>query len=118
MAYDDHQWALLPLLLSSMLVYILLVATVFMKFKYRMLVYIGMMLYFHQDAAKNTGKYSSINTLGKKLWKTTNIRTQKPSNCKPSMVSFLATSHTVRPSKLGSKNTATSAKQSPSRSQS
>ncbi|KAJ5786018.1 uncharacterized protein N7503_011230 [Penicillium pulvis] len=54
MAYDDHQWALLPLLMSSMLVYIMLVATVFMRFKYRMLVYIGMMLYFHQDAAKNT----------------------------------------------------------------
>lgn len=57
MAYDDHQWALLPLLMSSMLVYIMLVATVFMRFKYRMLVYVGMMLYFHQDAAKNTGQY-------------------------------------------------------------
>ncbi|KAJ5134462.1 hypothetical protein N7448_000519 [Penicillium atrosanguineum] len=54
MVYDDHQWALLPLLKASMLVYILLVATMFMKFRYRMVVYIGMMLYFHQDAAKNT----------------------------------------------------------------
>lgn len=55
MAYDDHQWALLPLLLASMLVYITLSATMFVKFRYRVLVYIGMMLYFHQDAAKNTG---------------------------------------------------------------
>jgi hypothetical protein len=56
MAYDDHQWALLPLLKASMLVYILLFATMFMRFRYRMMVYIGMMLYFHQDATKNTGK--------------------------------------------------------------
>jgi hypothetical protein len=56
MAYDDHQWALLPLLKASMLVYILLVATMFVKFRYRVVVYIGMMLYFHQDAAKNTGE--------------------------------------------------------------
>lgn len=40
-----------------MLVYILLVATMFMKFRYRAVVYIGMMLYFYQDAAKNTGEY-------------------------------------------------------------
>lgn len=58
MAYDDHQWALLPLLLASMLVFILLVATMFMQFRYRVLVYVGMMLYFHQDAAKGTGTLS------------------------------------------------------------
>lgn len=56
MAYDDHQWALLPLLLASMLVFLLLVATMYLDFRYRMGVYIGMMLYFHQDAAKNTGE--------------------------------------------------------------
>ncbi|KAJ5794999.1 hypothetical protein N7457_001598 [Penicillium paradoxum] len=54
MAYDDHQWALLPLLLSSMLVYILLSATMFVKFRFRVAIYIGMLLYFHQDGAKNT----------------------------------------------------------------
>lgn len=59
MAYDDHQWALLPLLKASMLVYILLFATMFMRFRYRMVVYIGMILYFHQDATENTGKYSA-----------------------------------------------------------
>lgn len=55
MAYDDHQWALLPLLKASMLVFILLVATMFMRFRYRVAVYIGMLLYYHQDAAKDTG---------------------------------------------------------------
>ncbi|OQE22818.1 hypothetical protein PENFLA_c012G02838 [Penicillium flavigenum] len=53
MAYDDHQWALLPLLLSSMLVYLVLFATMFVKFRYRVLVYIGLLLYFHQNAAKD-----------------------------------------------------------------
>ena len=56
MAYDDHQWALLPLLLASMLVFLLLVATMFLDFRYRVGVYVGMILYFHQDAAKNTGE--------------------------------------------------------------
>jgi hypothetical protein len=56
MAYDDHQWALLPLLLSSMLVYITLSATMFVKFRYRVLVYVGMLLYFYQDATKNIGQ--------------------------------------------------------------
>ncbi|KAJ6107588.1 hypothetical protein N7523_008911 [Penicillium sp. IBT 18751x] len=59
MAYDDHQWALLPLLKASMLVYILLVATMFMKVRYRVMVYIGMMLYFYQDAAKNTETFQT-----------------------------------------------------------
>ena len=58
MAYDDHQWALLPLLLASMLVYILLVATMFVKFRWRMCIYLIMVLYFHQDAAENVGTSS------------------------------------------------------------
>ncbi|KAL4954606.1 hypothetical protein BDW69DRAFT_183329 [Aspergillus filifer] len=54
MAYDDHQWALLPLLMTSMLVYILTCATTFMRFRWRLFVYLMMALYFHQDAAKDT----------------------------------------------------------------
>ncbi|KAJ5788215.1 hypothetical protein N7457_003205 [Penicillium paradoxum] len=54
MAYDDHQWALLPLLKASMLIYILICATMFVKFRFRLVIYLGMYLYFHQDAAKNT----------------------------------------------------------------
>ncbi|KAJ5573814.1 uncharacterized protein N7459_008241 [Penicillium hispanicum] len=54
MAYDDHQWALLPLLKASMLIYILLVATMFVQFRYRVVICLGMMLYFHQDATKDT----------------------------------------------------------------
>ncbi|OQE20320.1 hypothetical protein PENSTE_c013G01085 [Penicillium steckii] len=54
MAYDDHQWALLPLLKASMLVYVLICIVMFCKFRYRMAIYVGMILYFHQDAAKQT----------------------------------------------------------------
>lgn len=56
MAYDDHQWALLPLLLSSMLVFLVLSATMFVKFRYRVVIYIGMLLYFHQNAGKDIGE--------------------------------------------------------------
>lgn len=69
MAYDDHQWALLPLLLSSMLVYLVLFATMFVKFRYRVLVYIGLLLYFHQNAAKDIGKCFS--------WKKQHMRFNK-----------------------------------------
>ncbi|KAJ9196538.1 hypothetical protein DTO166G4_4615 [Paecilomyces variotii] len=59
MAYDDHQWALLPLLKASMLVYILLFATMYLKFRYRFMVYVGMLLYFHQDAGKDVETFQT-----------------------------------------------------------
>jgi len=34
--YDDHQWALLPLLQGAFLIYVLLFSTVFMKFRMRL----------------------------------------------------------------------------------
>jgi len=34
--YDDHQWALLPLLQGAFLIYVLLFATIFMKFRMRL----------------------------------------------------------------------------------
>ncbi|KAK2836930.1 hypothetical protein FQN49_006579 [Arthroderma sp. PD_2] len=52
--YDDHQWALLPLLQASMLVYVLLVATMYVKYNYRLVIYTGMILYFHQSGAPDT----------------------------------------------------------------
>lgn len=56
MAYDDHQWALLPLLLASMLVYGVLVATMFVRWRWRVGVYLGLFLYFHQSRVENVGK--------------------------------------------------------------
>ncbi|BDD62320.1 hypothetical protein MAP00_007291 [Monascus purpureus] len=50
MEYDASQWVLLPLLKASILVYLLLCATVFVKLHWRALIYLLMFLYFHQDA--------------------------------------------------------------------
>lgn len=56
MDYDDHQWALLPLLKGSMIVYVTLVAMMYMQFRYRVLVYMGMYMYFWQNPAPETGE--------------------------------------------------------------
>ncbi|OJD31680.1 acyltransferase family protein [Diplodia corticola] len=50
MPYDDHQWAMLPLLKESMLAYVGLAATIFMKYKYRTITYFVMFCYFFQDS--------------------------------------------------------------------
>ncbi|KAF2757389.1 hypothetical protein EJ05DRAFT_476655 [Pseudovirgaria hyperparasitica] len=54
MAYDHHQWALLPLLKGSFIVYLTLVATIKLKFQYRMMLYTLMYAYFWQNAHKHT----------------------------------------------------------------
>ncbi|KAI1940451.1 hypothetical protein LOZ66_002045 [Ophidiomyces ophidiicola] len=54
MDYDDHQWALLPLLLGAMMVYITLFATMYMQYRYRMIVYAALYLYFWQHPAPDT----------------------------------------------------------------
>jgi peptidoglycan/LPS O-acetylase OafA/YrhL len=59
MAYDDHQWALRPLLLGSFLVYLVLFATVYCGSRSRLVVYFALMAYYHQNGAKDTGKYFS-----------------------------------------------------------
>ncbi|KAL4860677.1 hypothetical protein BDV12DRAFT_191561 [Aspergillus spectabilis] len=58
------EWALLPLLMTSMLVYLLTCATMFMEFRWRMFVYLIMFLYFHQDAAKNTETFQMQGVYG------------------------------------------------------
>ncbi|PGH28080.1 hypothetical protein AJ80_00337 [Polytolypa hystricis UAMH7299] len=52
MDYDDHQWALLPLLKGSMMVYVVLCGTMYVQYRYRLVVYFIMYAYFHQV---NTG---------------------------------------------------------------
>lgn len=54
MEYDDQQWVLLPLLETSMLVYLLLCATMLVRFRWRLAIYLGMFLYFYQDATNGT----------------------------------------------------------------
>lgn len=60
MDYDDHQWALLPLLKGAMMIYVTLCATIYVRYKYRMLIYTGMYFYFHQNPKENTGISPSL----------------------------------------------------------
>ena len=55
MDYDDHQWALLPLLKGAMEAYVVLLPVIFMKYRYRMLVYAIMIFYFYQSPKPDTG---------------------------------------------------------------
>ncbi len=45
--YDHHTWTMLPLLKASMLVFIFLVATSYCKTRYRMMLELGMCVYFY-----------------------------------------------------------------------
>ena len=56
MAYDDHQWALLPLLNASMVVYIVTFATMYCTFKWRALILLGLIGYYHQSNFVKEGK--------------------------------------------------------------
>jgi hypothetical protein len=45
--YDNNQWTLLPLLKGSMLVYTMLFATAYAKPRYRMMVELGLFVYYY-----------------------------------------------------------------------
>ncbi|KAH8689035.1 acyltransferase family-domain-containing protein [Talaromyces proteolyticus] len=49
MVYDEHQWALLPLLKCSMLIFIVCFATALCKYRWRFFICVMLVLYFHQD---------------------------------------------------------------------
>jgi peptidoglycan/LPS O-acetylase OafA/YrhL len=49
MVYDEHQWALLPLLKCSMLIFIVSFATILCKYRWRFFICILLVIYFHQD---------------------------------------------------------------------
>ena len=57
MAYDDHQWAILPLLKESMQAFITLSATIYLSYKYRMMVYGAMFCYCYQSDRQLMGKH-------------------------------------------------------------
>jgi len=44
--YDDHQWALLPLLQGAFTIYITLLATVFMKFRFRVFTLLTLFMWY------------------------------------------------------------------------
>jgi hypothetical protein len=46
-AYDNNQWTLQPLLKGAFLIYIMLLATAYMKPRYRMMVELGMFVFYY-----------------------------------------------------------------------
>ena len=56
--YDRHQWAMRPLLIGAFQVYITLAATIGMRFKYRILVHVLLIVYWLMNTGPMTGKLS------------------------------------------------------------
>lgn len=55
--YDRHQWAMRPLLVGAFQVYVVLAATVGMRFKYRILVHVLMIFYWLLNSNYLTGTF-------------------------------------------------------------
>ncbi len=53
--FDRHQWAMRPLLIGAFQVYIVLAATIGMRFKYRMLVHVLLIVYWLMNVNALTG---------------------------------------------------------------
>ncbi len=53
--FDRHQWAMRPLLIGAFQVYIVLAATIGMRFRYRMLVHVLLILYWLMNVNALTG---------------------------------------------------------------
>jgi hypothetical protein len=55
--YDRHQWAMRPLLVGAFQVYVVLAATIGMRFKYRILVHLLLLSYWLLNTANMTGTW-------------------------------------------------------------
>ncbi|KAL2167108.1 hypothetical protein VTG60DRAFT_1699 [Thermothelomyces hinnuleus] len=62
--YDRHQWAMRPLLVGAFQVYIVLAATIGMRFKYRMLVHVMLILYWLLNHNRLTETFGAMLALG------------------------------------------------------
>ncbi|GAB1319981.1 Acyltransferase 3 [Madurella fahalii] len=62
--YDRHQWAMRPLLIGAFQVYIVLAATIGMRFKYRMLVHVLLILYWLININPLTETFGAMLALG------------------------------------------------------
>lgn len=65
--YDDHQWALLPLLQGAFLIYVLLFATVFMKFRMRLFTCLVLFWWYWMRTSPEKGTHISIQIPIRKL---------------------------------------------------
>ena len=64
MEYDDHQWALLPLLQGAFTIYVTLFATVFMKFRMRVFTVLVLLVWYWMDTGPEKGMSDSNFVLG------------------------------------------------------
>ncbi|AEO68731.1 uncharacterized protein THITE_2170822 [Thermothielavioides terrestris NRRL 8126] len=62
--YDRHQWAMRPLLIGAFQVYIVLAATIGMRFKYRMLVHVLLITYWLMNVNALTETFGAMLALG------------------------------------------------------
>ncbi|KAK4033668.1 acyltransferase family-domain-containing protein [Parachaetomium inaequale] len=62
--FDRHQWAMRPLLIGAFQVYIVLAATIGMRFKYRMLVHVLLILYWLMNVNAMTETFGAMLALG------------------------------------------------------
>ncbi|KAK0717670.1 acyltransferase 3 [Lasiosphaeria miniovina] len=62
--YDRHQWAMRPLLVGAFQVYVVLAATIGMRFKYRMLVHVLLFLYWLMNVEPLTETFGANLALG------------------------------------------------------
>jgi hypothetical protein len=53
--YDRHQWAMRPLLIGAFQVYLVLMGTIGMRFRYRILVHLTLMAYWWQSREPDVG---------------------------------------------------------------
>ncbi|KAL2270541.1 hypothetical protein VTJ83DRAFT_2725 [Remersonia thermophila] len=62
--YDRHQWAMRPLLIGAFQVYIVLAATIGMRFKYRVLVHVLLITYWWMNVNYLTETFGAMLALG------------------------------------------------------
>jgi hypothetical protein len=58
--YDRHQWAMKPLLVGAFQVYICLAATIGMRFRYRILLYVLLLVYWWLNKEPLTGGHALL----------------------------------------------------------
>lgn len=64
MEYDDHQWALLPFLKGSFIVFLMTAALIYTRFYFRLTVYLLFMAYWWQNPHVDTETFGLLMTFG------------------------------------------------------
>lgn len=91
--YDDHQWALNPLLLGAFTVYLTLAATIYMKNKWRTIVLASLTLWYWFDYTPFVGMcFPCIFCIPQPTWSQILTQSKKRSPCSSSTEYYYVTS--------------------------